>query len=102
MVIEKLRSAGVRFSAETTAPRTTDQRFAGKSFVLTGALSRYTREKAGDLIRQRGGKVSSSVSRKTDYVVFGADPGSKYRKAQELGVQTLNEEEFYRMLERKA
>ena len=101
VVIEKLRSAGVRFSAETTAPRTTDQRFAGKSFVLTGALSRYTREEAGDLIRQRGGKVSSSVSRKTDYVVVGADPGSKYRKAQELGVRTLDEEEFYRMLEGK-
>ena len=101
VVIEKLRSAGVRFSAETTAPHTTDQRFAGKSFVLTGALSRYTREEAGDLIRQRGGKVSSSVSRKTDYVVVGADPGSKYRKAQELGVRTLDEEEFYRMLEGK-
>ena len=98
-VIEKLRRAGVRFAREGEMPVIADERFAGKTFVFTGALSRYSRDEAGELVLQRGGKVSSSVSKKTDYVVVGADPGSKYRKAQELGVRTLNEEEFYRMLE---
>ncbi len=99
-VIEKLRRAGVRFQQEEEAVQL-DERFAGKTFVFTGALSRFTRDEAAELVRQRGGKVSNSVSRKTDYVVVGEDPGSKYQKALQLGVTILNEEEFVRMLEGK-
>ena len=72
----------------------TDEFFAGRTFVLTGALGSMTRSEAGELIRAKGGKVASSVSKKTDYVVFGADPGSKYDKAVALGVKTLDEQEF--------
>ena len=72
----------------------TDTRFEGMTFVLTGALSRFTRDKASELIESLGGKVSSSVSKKTTYVVVGEDAGSKLRKAQELGITILNEEEF--------
>jgi len=97
-VIAKLRQAGVRFSREEEKPLAVDERFAGKTFVFTGALTRYSRDEAGELVRQRGGKVSNSVSKKTDYVVVGADPGSKYQKAQQLGVKILTEDEFYQML----
>ncbi len=99
-VIEKLRRAGVRFRQETEAVQV-DERFAGKTFVFTGALSRFTREEAAELVRQRGGKVSNSVSRKTDYVVVGEDPGSKYQKALQLGVTILKEDDFVRMLGEK-
>ncbi|RMG67085.1 MAG: NAD-dependent DNA ligase LigA, partial [Calditrichaeota bacterium] len=102
-VIEKLRRAGVRFEApEEEEKAALDERFAGKTFVFTGTLSRFTRDEAARLVEERGGKVSNSVSRKTDYLVVGADPGSKLQKAQQLGVQILNEEEFYRMLEQAA
>ena len=67
---------------------------AGKSFVLTGTLEQMTREEAEAAIERLGGKVSSSVSRKTAYVVVGADPGSKKDKAEALGVPTLNEDQF--------
>ncbi len=99
-VLEKLRRAGLPFT-ETVAEEAPlqDERFAGKTFVLTGALDNFTREEATRLIEARGGKVTSSVSRKTDYVLVGKDPGSKYRKAQELGVPILTEEEFIKMLE---
>lgn len=100
-VLEKLRAAGMPFE-EQAAPGggEADDRFAGKSFVFTGALSRFTREQAGELVEKRGGKVVKSVSKNTDYVVAGEDPGSKFAKAKELGVRILSEDEFAKMLER--
>ncbi|MDX8431455.1 MAG: NAD-dependent DNA ligase LigA [Candidatus Algichlamydia australiensis] len=72
--------------------------FDGKTFVLTGGLENYRRSEASDLIKERGGKVSSSVSKKTDYLLAGDDPGSKYDKAQKLGVKCIDEKEFQKML----
>ncbi len=97
-VISELRAAGVRFSEDVAAAKDLDEKFDGKSFVLTGALQNFSRDEAGEIIRRRGGKVSSSVSAKTDYVIVGADPGSKYEKAQKLGVRILTEEEFMQLL----
>lgn len=78
--------------------RRTDHLFYGKIFVLTGALERYSRAEATTLIKERGGKVSGSVSNNTDFVVFGEDPGSKLDKAHELGIKTLSEKEFEKLL----
>lgn len=75
-----------------------DHPFSGKTFVLTGGLEHYTRDSARTLIKERGGKVSSSVSKSTDYVLAGADPGSKYDKAKKLGVTILSEEQFIAQL----
>src|SRR6266853_816640 len=95
-LIKKLEKAGVRPTAEKREIKS--QKFAGKSFVFTGALEHRSREEAGELVQQHGGKLSGSVSKKTDYVVVGADPGSKYDKAKELGVPTLTETEFEKLL----
>src|SRR2546427_2950289 len=73
-------------------------KFAGKSFVFTGGLTNRSREEAGEIVQQHGGKVSGSVSKKTDYVVVGTDPGSKYDKAKELEVPILTEGEFEKLL----
>jgi len=70
---------------------------SGKIFVLTGALKDYTRERAQELIESLGGMVTSSVSSKTDYVVYGENPGSKFEKAKALGVKLINEEKFRKM-----
>ena len=93
---KKLREAGVRPTAEKREVKS--QKLAGKSFVFTGGLANRSREEAGELVQQHGGKVSGSVSRKTDYVVVGTDPGSKYDKAKELGVTVLTEGEFEKLL----
>src|SRR5712671_7995486 len=95
-IIKKLDKAGVRPTAEKRVVKS--QKFAGKSFVFTGALANRSREDAGQLVMQHGAKVSSSVSKKTDYVVVGADPGSKYDKAKELGVPVLTKGEFEKLL----
>ncbi len=96
-IIERLRSAGLNFSQEEEEKREKGEEvqiLAGKQFVLTGTLKDFTRAKAKEIISELGGRVTGSVSKKTDYVVAGEDPGSKYQKAQELGVTIINEEEF--------
>ena len=97
-LIKKLSKAGVRPKAEKREVKS--QKLAGKSFVFTGGLANRAAEEAGELVQQHGGKVSGSVSKKTDYVVVGTDPGSKYDKAKELGVEVLTEGEFEKLLER--
>jgi DNA ligase (NAD+) len=91
-LIQRLKDEGLRMTEKRAAPE--DTRFAGKAFVFTGALERRSRDEAGAEVGRHGGKVSSSVSKLTDYVVVGADPGSKYDKARSLGVPTLSEDEF--------
>ena len=71
-----------------------NEKIAGKTFVLTGTLELFTREEAENIIERLGGKTSSSVSKKTSYVVVGSNPGSKYEKAQELGIPILTEKDF--------
>ena len=95
-LIEKLENAGLSMKEETEEG--VDERFKGFTFVLTGSLENYTREKAGEIIEKLGGKVSSSVSKKTSYVIAGEEAGSKLTKAQELGVTILNETEFMKMV----
>ena len=95
-VIKKLRKAGVHPTAEKRVVKS--QKLAGKSFVFTGSLANRSREEAGELVKQHGGKISGSVSKKTDYVVVGTDPGSKYDKAKELGVTVLSEADFEKLL----
>lgn len=94
-LIQRLRQAGVNFESKRVL---TDNRFAGKTFVLTGALSRFTREEAGEMIELRGGKAAGSVSKKTSFVVVGENAGSKERKARELGIPILTEDEFLELL----
>lgn len=94
-LLARLQKAGVNMECHQEL---VDRRFAGMTFVLTGALTRFTREEAGEMIELRGGKVSSSVSKKTTYVVAGENAGSKLRKAGELGVSVLSEEEFLALL----
>ncbi|MGB9802226.1 NAD-dependent DNA ligase LigA, partial [Desulfofundulus sp.] len=96
-VLEKLVSAGVNTREEAEEPG--DKPLAGKVFVLTGSLAHFTRQEAQKLIESLGGRVSSSVSRKTDYVVVGEDPGSKYDRALALGIPILREEDFRRLVE---
>ena len=95
-LIRRLREAGVNFACTRTV---TDTRFAGKTIVLTGALSRFTREEATEKIELFGGKAAGSVSKKTSFVVAGENAGSKERKARELGIPVLTEDEFLEMLQ---
>ena len=95
-MVEKLRGAGVNFDSKRVI---SDARFAGKTFVLTGALTRFTREEATEKIELFGGKASGSVSKKTSFVVVGENAGSKERKARELGIPILSEEEFLEMIQ---
>lgn len=95
-MIEKLRRAGVNFQS---LREVTDSRFAGMTFVLTGTLSKFTREEATEKIEMFGGKASSSVSKKTAYVVVGENAGSKERKARELGIPVLSEDDFLNMIQ---
>lgn len=94
-MINEFKSLGFTF-AENKQTRTNE--LAGKTFVLTGTLQSMTRDEAGDKIKQRGGKTSSSVSKKTSYVIAGENPGSKLDKAQNLGVIILDEDEFLKLI----
>lgn len=95
-MIEKLRKAGVNFESLKSV---TDTRFAGMTFVLTGALSKFTREEATEQIEAFGGKAAGSVSKKTTYVVVGENAGSKEKKARELGIPILSEDDFLQMIQ---
>lgn len=95
-LIERLRQAGVNFDSKRVI---TDARFAGKTFVLTGALSKFTREEATEKIELLGGKAAGSVSKKTSYVVVGENAGSKERKARDLGIPILSEDDFLEMIQ---
>ena len=94
-LMARLKAAGVNMVCKEER---LDNRFAGMTFVLTGALERFTRDEAGEMIEKRGGKSSGSVSKKTTYVVAGENAGSKLRKAQELHIPVLTEEEFLDLL----
>jgi DNA ligase (NAD+) len=95
-LVKKLNKVGVHPTAEKREVKS--DKLAGKSFVFTGGLANRSREEAGELVQQHGGKVSGSVSKKTDYVVVGTDPGSKHDKAKELGVTILTETEFEKLI----
>ena len=95
-LIQKLKQAGVNTEAKDVEE--IEERFSGKTFVLTGSLQNFTREEAADRIEKLGGKVSSSVSKKTSYLVAGEDAGSKLAKAKELGTTILTEAEFLEMI----
>jgi DNA ligase (NAD+) len=95
-VIDELRKLGVRWP-EVAAPKARGGKLAGKTFVLTGRLASLSRDEAGDIIRELGGTVSGSVSKKTDFVVVGDDAGSKLRKATELGLSILDEDAFLKL-----
>lgn len=95
-LLEKLGEVGVRVHLPERSAGS--KKLAGKTFVLTGSLASLSREEAKEKIRALGGDVSESVSKKTDYVVLGSDPGSKYEKAKELGVKTISEREFLALL----
>lgn len=95
-LIARLKVAGVNMESRT---KSVDSRFAGQTFVLTGALTRFTRDEAAEMIEQRGGKAAGSVSKKTTCVVAGENAGSKLKKAQELQIPVLTEEEFLALLQ---
>jgi DNA ligase (NAD+) len=90
--VDRLREAGLRFEYQSTRPKAGPLK--GLTFVLTGTLPNLSREEAKKLIETAGGKVSSAVSKKTNYVVAGAEAGSKLEKAQELGIKIVGEEQL--------
>jgi DNA ligase (NAD+) len=94
-LIERLGEAGLAFKGKKKERGT---KLAGKTFVLTGTLAKYTRDEAKKMIEDAGGRVSGSVSKKTDYVVAGADAGSKLDKAKELGVAVIDEKEMEKIV----
>jgi DNA ligase (NAD+) len=97
-LVARLKEHGVKTETDAASAALLDERFVGKTFVLTGKLENYTRDEAAKLIEDRGGRVSSSVSKKTDYVVAGSDAGSKLTKAESLGVAVLDESTFSALL----
>ena len=96
-LIDKMLKGGVQIIYEEEK-KPVSSPFAGKTVVFTGALSNFTREEAKEIVERLGGKVAPSVSRKTDLVVVGENPGSKFQKAQQLGIKMINEEEFMRLI----
>ncbi|HDI51347.1 MAG TPA: NAD-dependent DNA ligase LigA [Bacteroidetes bacterium] len=99
--IRKILAAGVEIQYPKAEKEQQDLFLQGKTFVFTGSLSRYSRDEAKELVMKFGGKASSNVSKNTDFVVVGVDPGSKLDKARQLGIRTLTEEEFVQMIERR-
>lgn len=99
-IVKRLQLAGLQFELSENERASISKVFEGNTFVITGELETMSRKEAGEQIEQRGGKVSGSVSKKTSYVVVGANPGSKFDKAQQLGVTILNETEFIDLLNR--
>ncbi len=95
-MIEKFREIGINMVS--SAENTSDNRFSGKTFVLTGTLTKYTRNEASEIIEKMGGKVSSSVSKKTDYVLAGENAGSKLDKANALSIKVISEDEFENLI----
>jgi DNA ligase (NAD+) len=95
-MVERFREAGLNFESKRAV---TDARFAGKTFVLTGALTKFTRDEATEKIELFGGKAAGSVSKKTSYVVVGENAGSKEKKARELGIPIPSEDQFLEMLQ---
>ena len=95
-LIKRLREAGVSFASREEKK---DSRFAGMTFVLTGTLQSFTRDEASAIIESYGGKASSSVSKKTSYVLAGENAGSKLTKAESLGIKIISEEEFKEMIQ---
>lgn len=96
-VLDKLREAGVNFTEPAVYTAATD--LVGKIFVFSGSLEQYTRDEAAARVENKGGKVSSSISRNTDYLVVGDEPGSKLARARELDVEIINESLFKEMIE---
>jgi len=99
-IIDRLRSIGVNFGQEVEKIRKEKgaQILAGKQFVLTGSLENFTRTQVIEIISKLGGRVTGSVSKKTDYILVGKNPGSKYQIAQKLGITIMNEEEFKKII----
>jgi DNA ligase (NAD+) len=97
-LVHRLRDSGVKLDVDESTSAKLDENFVGKTFVLTGKLEQFTRDEAAKLIEDRGGRVSSSVSKKTDFVVAGSEAGSKLTKAESLGVAVLSEDEFKVMI----
>lgn len=95
-LLAKLAIAGVNMADKKKKLK--DKRFEGKTFVLTGSLEKYTRDEASKIIENFGGKTSSSVSKKTSYVLAGEEAGSKLTKAQDLGVEIITEDDFEKMI----
>ena len=97
-LIDKLKTAGLNFEKKSSGSQKEKPEFKGKTFVLTGTLEKYPRNKATELIENYGGRITSSVSKKTDYVLAGEDPGSKLAKAKSLGVKIISEDDFEKMI----
>jgi DNA ligase (NAD+) len=95
-IIQRLRDAGVKLEEAPTTPK--DLPLSGKEFVITGKLESFSRPEAEAMIRELGGATKDNVTRKTDYVVYGADPGSKLARARELGIKTIEEKDFLKLI----
>ena len=96
-LIEEIKRIGLNTESAKREKSKTNELFEGKTFVITGTLKNYKRTEAAEIIERLGGKTSSSVSKKTDYVLVGEEAGSKLTKAQTLGITVIDEEEFERM-----
>jgi len=96
-ILKRMEKLGVEIMINEKR-KTKNEKLIGKTFVLTGEMKGWTRDEAKDIIRKGGGDVSSSVSKNTDFVVAGENPGSKFKKAIELGVRIINESEFKEMI----